>query len=91
MFGCVARLDDGELAALEDELDFYSFTGIPSQRMLTLMDKAGMLDDEWRGLLASNIAAEVPAVSDVIPRAIHRRDAVRRPKPRARSGQLAIA
>lgn len=33
----LARLSDDELAALEDELDFYAFTGIESSRITQLL------------------------------------------------------
>jgi hypothetical protein len=74
----VARLSDADLAALEDELDFYGFTGVPSQRMLDLMDRAGRLDGEWRELLSVDLQPCVPHVLDIRTKATHRRDATRR-------------
>lgn len=79
----IGRLNDSDLAALEDELDFCVFTGIPSPRMLEIMDAAGVLDREWRGLLSCQIASPVfPKVLDFTPMASHRRDKARhRPFP----------
>lgn len=74
----IARLPDSELAALEDELDFFAFTGVPSQRMLRVLDKAGLLDDAWRALMAQDQRAVVPTVIRFRPMATHRRAQSRR-------------
>lgn len=73
----IAQLNDAELAVLEDELDFFAFTGVPSKRMLEIMDQAGVLDDGWRLLLGAQEAPVVPKVLDFMPRASHRRGARR--------------
>ena len=74
----ISVLTDSDLAALEDELDFYAFTGVPSQRMLRVMDRAGVLDDEWRALLDDNCRTVVPTVIRFRPTATHRRAQSRR-------------
>lgn len=74
----VCALSNSDLAALEDELDFYAFTGVPSQRMLQVMDRAGVLDNEWRALLDGNCRTIVPTVIKFKPMATHRRAQSRR-------------
>lgn len=74
----VSILSDSDLAALEDELDFYAFTGVPSKRMLQVMDRAGILDDDWRALLDGNCRTIVPTVIRFRPEACHRRAQSRR-------------
>jgi hypothetical protein len=74
----VSMLSDSDLAALEDELDFYAFTGVPSKRMLQVMDRAGVLDDEWRALLNDDCRSVVPTVIRFRPTVPHRRVQSRR-------------
>lgn len=74
----IATLSDSDLAALEDELDFFAFTGVPSQRMLRIMDRAGQLDDAWRGHTDQDYRAVVPTVIKFRPMATHRRAQSRR-------------
>lgn len=40
----VASMSDAELLALEDDLDFYSFARVPSERILSIMRRTGALD-----------------------------------------------
>lgn len=73
----VSALSDADLVALEDELDFYAFTGVPSRRMLEILDRAELLDDEWRPLLDADIDPDMPRPIAFKPRVIHRRDKAR--------------
>lgn len=73
----ISALSDTDLAILEDELDFFGFTGIPSLKMLDVMDRAGLLDENWQNLLAANRGPEVPKPRTVISMARHRRDGAR--------------
>lgn len=52
----VARLSDEELLRLADDLDFYSFAGVPTRRMLDVLANAGELDPAWDDLRASGEA-----------------------------------
>lgn len=74
----IARLSDGDLAALEDELDFFAFTGVPSDRMLRIMKQAGRLDDAWQSFVAQDYRDVVPTVIKFKPMATHRRAQSRR-------------
>jgi hypothetical protein len=44
-------LSDAELEQLEDELNFASFAGLPSPRILALLDQMIELDDAWKAQL----------------------------------------
>lgn len=77
LMNAIATLSNAELAALEDDLDFYTFTGMASQRMLDVLDHANLLDNGWQGLLAANLSPNVPKRRTIIPRAPHRRDGAR--------------
>ena len=59
----LSSLDDAQLAALEDELDFCVFAGLPSQQILSIMDQLGELDESWRNMLDSNFTADIPAAA----------------------------
>ena len=74
----IATLPDSELAALEDELDFFAFTGVPSQRMLRIIEKAGQMDDAWRSYMDRDYRTVVPTVIKFKPMATHRRAQSRR-------------
>ncbi len=63
MLAIVSQLSDAELAALEDDLDFCRFAGVPSHRILAVMDRLGLLDEDWRRLLEANYAPETPPVA----------------------------
>ena len=39
-YRALARLSDAELEALEDDLDFYTFTGLPSARINSILSLA---------------------------------------------------
>ena len=43
----ISSLADDELAALEDELDFCSFAGLPSTRILRVLSTVTDLDAGW--------------------------------------------
>lgn len=45
-------LSDTELDQLEDELNFASFAGLPSPRILALLDQMIELDSDWKAQLA---------------------------------------
>lgn len=54
------KLSDAELRALEDDLDFCGFTGMPTPRILRVLDEVGELDSQWQQLLAKDITPPVP-------------------------------
>lgn len=58
----IACLSDAELAALDDDLDFHRFTGMPSMLILETLDRLGELDAEWRPLLQTKLSVELPAI-----------------------------
>lgn len=74
----IATLSDSDLAALEDELDFFAFTGVPSQRMLRIMKEAGQMDDAWQSFVTRDYREVVPTVIKFKPMATHRRAQSRR-------------
>ena len=47
----LAQLSDRELVKLEDELDFCTFAGVPSPRILRLLDEMFDLDARWKDQL----------------------------------------
>lgn len=53
----LSRLSPTELDDLEDDLDFCVFSGVPSVRILAIMDMLGVLDRDWRELLNRRTAA----------------------------------
>lgn len=59
----VSTLSDADLAALEDDLDFYCFAHMPSVRMLRILDLIGTLDGAWRQMLLSQADLELPAAA----------------------------
>ena len=73
----ISALSDADLAILEDELDFFGFTGVPSPKMLDVMDRAGLLDENWQNLLAANRSPDVPKPRAAISIFPHRRDGAR--------------
>jgi hypothetical protein len=58
----IGGMSDAELAALEDELNFYLFAGLPSHRILAIMDRAGILNPEWRKILQSEAVQSLPSI-----------------------------
>lgn len=78
IFKVIASLSDSDLAALEDELDFFAFTGVPSDRMLQIMEQSGRLDDAWRCFVAQDYRDVIPTVIKFRPMASHRRAQSRR-------------
>lgn len=46
----LAKLCDKELDKLADELDFCGFSGVPSVRILTLLNEIAELDEVWKSL-----------------------------------------
>ncbi len=57
----LGRLSDAELSALEDDLDFCSFTGVPSARILDVLDLVTTLDTDWQKLRVNRVSPAVPA------------------------------
>ena len=47
----LVHLSDAELEALEDELDFCAFAGLPSTRILSVLVQVTELDDAWAAQL----------------------------------------
>lgn len=50
----LSHLSDEELTQLEDDLDFCNFAGVPSKRLLEVLEKVVELDDGWKQLLKKN-------------------------------------
>ena len=46
----LAKFSDKDLDKLADELDFCSFSGLPSARILAVLDDLGELDATWTTL-----------------------------------------
>lgn len=49
----LSRLSDDELIQLEDDLDFCNFAGVPSKRVLEVLEEVVELDDGWKRLLSN--------------------------------------
>jgi hypothetical protein len=47
----LSELSDEDLESLEDDLDFCNFAGVPSGRVLEILEKVVELDEGWRRLL----------------------------------------
>jgi hypothetical protein len=47
----LSKLSDAELAALEDDLDFCNFTGVPTVRVLDVLKDLTVLDKGWKRML----------------------------------------
>lgn len=56
----LSRLSDDELARLEDDLDFCNFAGVPSRRVLEILEKVVTLDEGWKNLLEKKAMLTVP-------------------------------
>lgn len=54
------NLSDEDLHALEDDLDFCGFTGMPSTRILRVLEEVGALDGQWQQLLTRDVTPPVP-------------------------------
>ena len=48
--GEIARLSDEELSELEEDLEFCRGTGVPSLRILEIVNRMARLDRDWRRL-----------------------------------------
>ena len=57
----LSSLSDRELDALQDDLDFCSFAGVPSPRILSLLDGLTELDAVWQNLQQRWKAPQLPA------------------------------
>ena len=58
----LSSLADDELTALEDELDFCTFAGVPSTRILRVLSKVTDLDAGWDRQLRAEVDPVVPQV-----------------------------
>lgn len=58
----LARLRDDDLLRLEDDLDFYAFTRVPTQNMLDILDDAGALDGIWAELCRDRAATKIAPI-----------------------------
>ena len=58
----LASMSDEELMALEDDLDFCNFTGVPSKRVLEVLKDVIVLDSGWKAMLSSKTGPVLPAV-----------------------------
>lgn len=56
----LSNLSDAELAALEDDLDFCNFTGVPTLRVLELLKDLTDLDRGWRRMLEKKATPSLP-------------------------------
>lgn len=54
------QMSDEDLAALEDDLDFCNFTGIPSMRVLEFLKELMDLDKGWQSILDKRNKTELP-------------------------------
>lgn len=52
----LAELSDEDLNQLEDELNFARFAGLPSARILSLLDELMELDSAWKAQLSRQTA-----------------------------------
>ena len=59
----LSALSDEELTALEDDLDFCNFTGVPSQRVLEVLNDFTQLDSGWQAMLKAKRALVLPFAS----------------------------
>jgi len=46
----IARLDDSDLDELEEDLEFCRGTGVPSLKILEIVNRLSTLDRDWRRL-----------------------------------------
>ena len=53
----LTRLSNDELDALQDDLDFCRFAGVPSPRILSILDRLTQLDADWKAQLRRVSAA----------------------------------
>lgn len=56
----LSKLSDAELAALEDDLDFCNFTGVPTVRVLEVLKDLTELDAGWTRMLERKRSPYVP-------------------------------
>lgn len=52
----LAKMSDAELETLADELDFCAFAGLPSVRILSVLDQVTDLDAAWAAQLDRGLA-----------------------------------
>lgn len=57
----LAKMSDEELAALEDDLDFCNFTGVPSIRVLRVLKNLTVLDQGWKRMLEREATPALPS------------------------------
>lgn len=57
----LSKMTDDELAALEDDLDFCNFTGVPSIRVLRVLKELTVLDQGWRRMLDREASPALPS------------------------------
>jgi len=56
----LSKLSDAELAALEDDLDFCNFTGVPTLRVLEVLEDLTELDKGWKKMLDRKTSVALP-------------------------------
>lgn len=56
----LSRMSDEDLAALEDDLDFCNFTGVPTLRVLEVLKDLTVLDKGWRKMLDRKLSPALP-------------------------------
>ena len=56
----LSKMSDAELAALEDDLDFCNFTGVPTVRVLELLKDLTVLDNGWKKMLERKRSPALP-------------------------------
>ncbi|QMU59809.1 MAG: hypothetical protein GKR98_17470 [Boseongicola sp.] len=57
------NLSDDELNSLEDELNFATFTGLPSQRILSILSALSPLDAGWSQMMANGVTTDLVAAA----------------------------
>ncbi len=61
LYDALAKMSDDDLAALEDDLDFCNFTGVPTTRVLDVLKDLTALDKGWEKMWRTRSDLIVPS------------------------------
>lgn len=61
LYDALAQMSDDDLAALEDDLDFCNFTGVPTTRVLDVLKELTALDKGWEKMWRTRSDLIVPS------------------------------
>ncbi len=61
LYDALAKMSDEDLAALEDDLDFCNFTGVPTTRVLDVLKDLTALDKGWERMWRTRSDLIVPS------------------------------